>query len=391
MLSPFDLNIWPQTYQADTFSAEIIRNSPFGVPLKKIGSLEETKDIAKLCGSKHFVETWVSLGTGDETKYDVGVDSDEKKYVVPGESNIIIAFYPQDTSGGGAVQAWFEKWIFGPLITAGIWVWNAGSDTVYVVSGGVSAAPEVLWIGVGDFLKNPANWIIDSEVRKETADDIIEAVPTDSKGGNALTAIGCTFTWFSACKDEDGKQDRGFWSYFAEEFKTETGTTTKLPDATYWGTSYHNAAAEMHKILVTMTLERPDGTTTQKHEKYITGNVEVYVDDNGDLQQKPGLGVFSIDEPGTWTIKLEPIGWGTCSNVNWEETYTIEVAKPDWWDSNTESLEEQEIESLTANINEKLKESNIPLGLTVAGLAGIIIAGVAVVTSKFMSKSDSDE
>ena len=273
MLSPFDLTLWPRTYQADTFSAEIIRNSPFGVPLKKIGSLEETKDIAKLCGSKHFVETWVSLGTGDETKYEVGVDSDEKKYVVPGESNIIIAFYPQDTSGGGAVQAWFEEWIFGPLITACKWAWNTGEEVV---------------IGVGDFLTDTGNWVLPAEDRRDIAEGIIDYVPEESIVGGVLTAIGCTFSWMSACKDEDGKQDRGFWSLFAEEYKTETGTTTELPDASYWGTSYHNAAAEMHKILVTMTLERPDGSTTQKHEKYITGNVEVYVDDNGDLQQKPG-------------------------------------------------------------------------------------------------------
>ena len=68
--------------------------------------------------SKHFVETWVSLGVVDEeTAKEVGTLAEEKEFIVPGQSNIIVGFSPQDTSGGGKVQKWFEDYIlWTPLI-----------------------------------------------------------------------------------------------------------------------------------------------------------------------------------------------------------------------------------------------------------------------------------
>ena len=105
--NPFDLFIPSQhMLRAETYSAEIIRNSPFGVPLKKLGDYEKERDTGELCGSKHFVETWVSLGAVDEeTATTVGAMSEDKKYIIPGQSNIIVGFYPQDTRGGGIVEA----------------------------------------------------------------------------------------------------------------------------------------------------------------------------------------------------------------------------------------------------------------------------------------------
>ena len=159
-----------------------------------------------------------------------------------------------------------------------------------------------------------------------------------------------------------------------------------MPDDTYWGTNYHSADAAAHKILVTITLEREDGTTVQKHEKFITGSPEVY-EENGNIYQKPGLGVFAIDEPGTWTVTMSPIAWGTCSNVDWSNTYTIDVPKPEWWDLETESAQEEEIETLTAQMNTKLEDLGLPTGLTVAAVAGIAITGVALLSYKFLNRS----
>ena len=372
--NPFDLFIPSQQMRrAETYSAEIIRNSPFGVPLKKLGDYEKERDTGKLCGSKHFIETWVSLGAVDEeTATTVGAMSEDKKYIIPGQSNIIVGFYPQDTRGGGMVEAWFIKYIMTPLINTGKVIWGAG---------------EVLTIGVGDFISNPIKWVSDEETRRETAVNIIEAVPQDSTAGSALTAVGCSFYfWGDACKDDDGDLDRGIWSYLAEDFRNETGTTTGLPDDTYWGTNYHSADAAAHKILVTITLEREDGTTVQKHEKYVAGSPEVY-EDSGDLYQKPGLGVFAIDEPGTWTVEMSPMAWGTCANVDWSKSYTIEVPKPEWWDEQTESEQEEEVEALTTQVNTKLEELGIPAGLTVATFAGLSIAGVALLSYKLLNRT----
>ncbi len=356
--NPFDLVVPTTNHKAETYSAETILNSPFGVPLKLIGESTKERDTSKLCGSKHFVETWVSLGASDEeTATSVGAMSEDKKYIVPGQSNIIVGFSPQDTSGGGKVQKWFEDHILGPIIQGLGVVWDVTTP---------------LRLVVGDFISNPSNWVSDKEVRRETA----------------LTAVGCTFTpWMSACQDDKDDLDRGLWSYFwAEEFKNETGTTTQLPDDTYWGTNYHNADAAAHKILVTITLERADGSIVQKHEKYISGSPEVY-EEEGNIYQKPGLGVFAIDEPGTWTVTTSPIAWGACSNVDWSNTYTIEVPKPEWWDLETESAQEEEIETLTAQMNTKLEDLGLPTGLTVAAVAGIAITGVALLSYKILNRS----
>jgi|TARA_R110002096_G_scaffold384818_2_gene578635 hypothetical protein len=372
--NPFDLVVPTTNHKAETYSAETILNSPFGVPLKLIGESTKERDTSKLCGSKHFVETWVSLGASDEeTATSVGAMSEDKKYIVPGQSNIIVGFSPQDTSGGGKVQKWFEDHILGPIIQGLGVVWDVTTP---------------LRLVVGDFISNPSNWVSDKEVRRETAVNIIDSVPQDSKTGSTLTAVGCTFTpWMSACQDDKDDLDRGLWSYFwAEEFKNETGTTTQLPDDTYWGTNYHNADAAAHKILVTITLERADGSIVQKHEKYISGSPEVY-EEEGNIYQKPGLGVFAIDEPGTWTVTTSPIAWGACSNVDWSNTYTIEVPKPEWWDLETESAQEEEIETLTAQMNTKLEDLGLPTGLTVAAVAGIAITGVALLSYKILNRS----
>ena len=375
--SPFDLvGLNNHFKSAETHRAETILNSPFGVPLRKIGTVDKKRDTGTLCGSRHYVETWVSLGaTDEETATEIGTMSDEKQYIVPGQSSIIVGFSPQDTSGGGKVQKWFEDFILTPLI-----------ETGKVVVGGLTGAPQVLTIFVGDFISNPVNWVSSEAAKRETAQGIIDAVPQDSLAGGALTAIGCTFSWFDVCYDEDGKRDRGLWSYFtAEEFNSETAVETERAYETYFGTNYHNASAAAHKILVEISVERPDGTVVQKHAKYVAGSPEVYDDEANTLYQKPGLGVFAIDEPGTWTVKLSPTAWATCANVDWSESYTIEVAKPSWWDERTESGEEQEIESLTANINEKLEDTGLS-GLTVAGLAGVSIAGVGLLTYMLLNR-----
>ena len=372
--NPFDLVVPTTNHKAETYSAETILNSPFGVPLKLIGESTKERDTGKLCGSKHFVETWVSLGAADEeTATSVGAMSEDKKYIVPGQSNIIVGFSPQDTSGGGKVQKWFEDYILGPLIDTGKIIWYSSSGAI-----------KVLPIFLGDFISNPVNWVSDKEVRRETAVNIIDAVPQDSKSGSALTAIGCTFSWFSACYDKDGNRDKGLWA--SEDFKNETGTTTQVPDDTFWGTNYHNADAAAHKILVTIMLERADGSIVQKHEKYISGSPEVY-EEEGNIYQKPGLGVFAIDEPGTWTVTMSPIAWGACSNVDWSNTYTIDVPKPEWWDLETESAQEEEIETLTAQMNTKLEDLGLPTGLTVAAVAGIAITGVALLSYKILNRS----
>ena len=91
IFNPFDLIIHPSMKTSKQYSAEVIRNSPFGVPLKQIGDYEKERDTETLCGSRHYVETWVSLGTVDEeTAVEIGAMSDDKKYIV--RSNRILSW-----------------------------------------------------------------------------------------------------------------------------------------------------------------------------------------------------------------------------------------------------------------------------------------------------------
>ena len=127
------------------------------------------------------------------------------------------------------------------------------------------------------------------------------------------------------------------WNWdWGEDFNSEVCVETEEAYDTYFGTNYHNANANGHKILVEISVERPDGTVVQKHAKYVAGSPEVYDDEANTLYQKPGLGVFAIDDPGTWTVKLSPTAWATCANVDWSQVIRYRSTKPSWWDERTE-------------------------------------------------------
>jgi len=371
MTNPFDWTILPQK-QAETFQAEIISNSPFGVPLQKLGEKSASKDTRGLCETKHFVETWVSLGVGDQDPTKITTDSEAKKYIVPGESSLIVAFYPQDTSGGGKVEAWFNKWIVTPLI-------NTGAVVLSPLG--------VLLISVGDFMSNAAFWVtggaIGSDITLEDwGQDVVETIPTDSRGGNFLTAVGCTFSWFDACYNEEGERERGLWSYFAENYQAnEAGETTD----SLFGTTLHPANADAHKVLVDISVERPNGVVVQKHRKFVAGLPEIYEQD-GDVFQKPGLGVFAIDEPGEWTVRITPAAWGTCANVEWESVETFTVETPDGWDSSETTADESEAKETTQKVNQWLEDAGLPTGVTVAAVATAAIVGVSLFSFKLLSR-----
>ena len=53
----------------------------------------------------------------------------------------------------------------------------------------------------------------------------------------------------------------------------------------------------------------------------------------------------------------------------------------------TESAQEEEIETLTAQMNTKLEDLGLPTGLTVAAVAGIAITGVALFSYKILNRS----
>ena len=91
--------------------------------------------------------------------------SEEKQYIVPGQSSIIVGFSPQDTSGGERFKSGLKISILTPLINTGKVVIGSG---------------QVIGTFVGDFIKNPKNWVSSEEARRETAQGIIDTIPRDS-------------------------------------------------------------------------------------------------------------------------------------------------------------------------------------------------------------------
>lgn len=368
MTNPFDWTSLPRK-QAETFQAEIISNSPFGVPLQKLGEKTASKDTRGLCETQHLVETWVSLGVGDQDPSTIRTASEAKRYIVPGESNLIVAFYPQDTSGGGKVEQWFNDWIVTPLIK----------------TGAVVLSPlGVIAITAGDFISNTAFWVTGGAVggrvtREEWGQNVVDLIPTESAGGKTLTAIGCTITpWMKVCRDSDDKLDRGLWSVFSAD------TVGEATDSLF-GTTLHPANADAHKVLVEISVERPNGVVVQKHRKFVAGLPEIYEQD-GEVFQKPGLGVFAIDEPGEWTVRITPAAWGTCANVEWESVETFTVDTPEGWNPSETLLEPDEATETTQRVNQWLEDAGLPAGVTVAAVATAAIVGVSLVSFKLLSR-----
>ena len=300
--------------------------------LINIGAVKtHQNDPYSLCASKHEV----AIGTT--------VNADGLK---PFDDYIIVYFHPYDTSGGGKAM---EK-----LGQGMAWVGRRGKDAMILIT---------------DTGGGAADW---SRSRGVVYGEGIE-------GGFAKG--------YKESVDAVGKQLKKlkFWAEEPKPFAVENAATScgdSVMDewAALTGGCYHSIAGNYHKVRITIKCTY-EGVTTTKYNSDLAGCPAQYEDDswcvNGESYKR-----FLINSPGTWTVEVKPISTNTCVSLNYQESATYEVAKPEGWEPSV-------IATMSTNISTQLQKAGFPVALTPLHLVGIgSLLGGIVMLKVFKNKTE---
>ncbi len=235
-----------------------------------------------LCGSKHAV--WIGIQpppTGGPNK------------IIPFENNIVVAFWANDTSGGGILDPGEIIGGIGTMITDPEEYEQTvatGFDIVWDKAGDCS--------GFGDCAGDYTAATIYTGLYVVTA-----PVRVVAAAGNAV------YDYVSdPCVP---------WVNCAEEDLTQTFNVD------YLGMDYHSAAADFHKVSIEVTC-RQNGKTRVVHDTELSGTSAVY-DGN---KPKPALAYFVIDSPGQWKVRVKSMASGGCADPRLDVVETFTVAEP---------------------------------------------------------------
>jgi len=288
--------------------------------LINLGAIQtHNDDPISLCGSKHEV----AIGTT--------VNAQGLK---PFDDYIIVYFHPYDTSGGGKLMEWLGEGM--------AWVMEKGKDTMILIT---------------DTGEGAADW---SRSRGVVYGEGIE-------GGFAKG--------YKESVDSVGKQLKKlkFWAednpFGAEhkQFALENAATSCGDDmmdewAALTGGCHHSLAGNYHKVRITIKCTY-EGVTTTKYSSDLAGCPAQYEDEswcaNGETYKR-----FLINSPGTWTVEVKPISTNTCASLNYNDSATYEVAKPDGWEPST-------ISAMSTTISTQLQNAGIPVAITPLHIVGI--------------------
>ena len=231
-----------------------------------------------LCGSKHAV--WIGIQpppVGGPNK------------ILPFENNIVVAFWANDTSGGG---------ILDPGAIMG------GITTLITDPEEYRTTIDEGLIAVIDNADNcEGTW----DCTKEWTQAITYGVLYKGIGkpiSDASTVVGKGVSWI-------GKKT-GLWG--AESYKA---------DEDFFGMDYHSAAADFHKVSIEVTC-RHNGKTRVVHDTELSGTSAVY----GGNKPKPALAYFVIDSPGHWNVRVKSMASGGCADPRLDVVETFTVAEP---------------------------------------------------------------
>ena len=232
-----------------------------------------------LCGSKHAV--WIGIQpppVGGPNK------------IIPFENNIVVAFWANDTSGGGILDP-------GAII---------GGITTLITD------PEEYRTTIDEGMEV----IVDNVENCEYGFDCIKEYSQAFVYHSIYEKIGKPLSDLSSATGKGvswiGKKT-GWWGD-AESYQA---------DEDFFGMDYHSAAADFHKVSIEVTC-RQNGKTRVVHDTELSGTSAVY----GGNKPKPALAYFVIDSPGQWKVRVKSIASGGCADPRLDVVETFTVAEP---------------------------------------------------------------
>ena len=232
-----------------------------------------------LCGSKHAV--WIGIQpppAGGPNK------------IIPFENNIVVAFWANDTSGGGILD---PGAIMGGITT----LITDPEEYRTTIDEGLIAV-------VDNWDNCTTTW----DCIKEGTEAITYGVLYKGIGkplSDASAAIGAGVGWIG--------KTTGWWGK-AESYQA---------DEDFFGMDYHSAAADFHKVSIEVTC-RQNGKTRVVHDTELSGTSAIY----GGNKPKPALAYFVIDSPGQWKVRVKSMASGGCADPRLDIVETFTVAEP---------------------------------------------------------------
>ena len=304
-------------------------------------------DTWTLCNTRHTIQVGVTKHSDNLTIFD---------------DYFIVAFHGEDTSGGGVIE---EK---------------LGKYMLKVIE------------GVGD-VKFGLDYLYEEGVMREKAIDYAQSMCDNCKTrtckgkwcGGAVS-IGIADKLINAWKKYnpfDAEMDYSsphYTPYDADEKRvfgvgaaTECGGGFGLSETWNWwkeftGGCYHGFSGNIHRIRIKIT-NTFDGATTTKYDSELAGCQASYDPDDTFCFNGAVFKRFLINSPGTWNIKITPIATGTCNMLDYEHTYTYEVAEPEDWSPTP-------LQTMSTNVSQILQDAGMPVYITpVALVAGASLMG----------------
>jgi len=300
--NPFQHNLLNSKAQTFAATADIPGEMPVAIDLRKDKTKE--RDPKSLCGSKHAV--WIGIQpppTGGPNK------------IIPFENSIVVAFWANDTSGGGILDIGAVMGGIGTMVS------NPKKYEKTVAKG-----LDIVWDTAGDC----------KGIGDCAGDYTAATVYTVLYGVTApVRAVAAVSNWAY----------KGVKSWFAEEDRTQTFNVD------YLGLDYHNVGASAHKVSIEITC-RQNGVTRVVHDTELAGTSEVYGAGN---QPSPALAYFVIDSPGQWKVRVKSMASGSCADPRLDVVETFTVASP-------QSPDESAAESHSALADRKITVPLIGLG-----------------------------
>jgi LPXTG-motif cell wall-anchored protein len=272
-----------------------------------------------------------NLLCGSEHSFDVAYSS-QNGVAVPIKDYIVVAFTPQDTSGGGKVEEYFNR----------------------IVSGVVSAPSQA-----GEAL---ADWSRDRGV----------VYGEGVEGGFAKgykESVDWTGTQIKKLK---------FWAEetsFSADSPFYTPYSSKTTFNTDWvGTEYHPVNAVYHRIRIKIYCTY-EGIKSKKYDSELAGcSPLVSGDECIDCCDTVSISQFLINSPGTWEVEISPIASGSCSNPKYTDKGSFEVPTPEGWKP----------EPIEAAIRTLSDQVSLVTGTTVS--PAIIAIGMALISGGLLFK-----